>query len=381
MSIYILAFGLSIAMIVLLSCHRDECSVAGIQDRNRPYFPYIVAAVPLVLVSGLRFNVGTDYFNTYYTGFYRILNGIYFDHFEIGYLLLNQLIQCFTDNAFVMIFITAGITVGFTFAAFRSLSSNVAFSVLLFLISRYYFIGMNAVRQMMACAIFAYGLKFAIKRDLKRYLLFSAIAVSFHYSTVFLVPIYWLMNIEWNKTRITTAFILSSLAGLIAFPVLTHILPSVSKWGIILNSFGVAGQLFTLGTILLNAFILSLYYLAFQKGKNNPWYKCFLTLQIFACMITLFLPTVPVAERVYWSFSFPAIIALPGILKMISVEWERQLGTMILVIVLVAYTVYDIGVLKDHQVVPYDTIIGHECVQSTDFAYRQNHGLDWWKTR
>lgn len=385
MTVYIIAFALSIGLYLLFSQRPSGRKSSGPTGRRTPglvprraVFPFVVSATPLVLVSGLRYNVGTDYFGTYYTGFYRIMEGSNFDRFEVGYTLLVKIIQLFTDNVFVLFFVAALITVGFTFAAFRRMSSNVAFSILLFMISRYYFIGMNGVRQMMACAVFAYALTFAIKRDVKTYLVFSLVAVSFHYSTILLLPTYWLMKIDWSPKKSVALLTVTGALGSVAFPLLVRFVPAATKLGNILNNYQVAGTLFIFGTITLNLFILLVYYRIYSQHKQEAWYECFLYLQIIAVATTLLLPSVPSVERIYWSFSFPSIICLPTILKQISPQWMRIAVTGILVAVLSTYMAYDIGVLQDHQVTPYDSIIGHEPVHSTEFTYRQTHGLDRW---
>lgn len=388
MVIYLIAFVVSIISYLLFSKslvrdgrmsrheHSNDCKI-GLFEK-RPMLPFVISAMPLILVSGLRYNVGTDYFKTYYTGFYRVMQGNGFDKFEIGYVALVKLIQVFTSNVFVLFFITSVITIGFTFAAVRHMSSNVAFSILLFMISRYYFIGLNAVRQMMACAVFSYALVFALRRDLKKYLVFALLAVSFHYSTLILVPTYWLMMISWTPKKTILTLMITGILGTVAFPILAYVLPSASKWGIILANYSLAGSLFIFGTIVLNIFILIVYYSVGEHYKHGRAYQCFLYLQIMAVAMTLLLPSIPVVERVYWSFSYASIICLPAILSNVKPVWWRAVARSLLIGVLAIYTAYDIGILYDHQVIPYDSIIGKEPEYSTDFGYRQTHNLNRW---
>lgn len=377
MTIYFVAFAISIISYLLFSHlgHADKSS-CGIWS-NRPVLPFVIASFPLILVSGLRYNVGTDYFNTYYSGFYRLLEGSSFDNFEIGFVLLNKGIQLFTDNAFVLFFATSCIFVGFTFAAFRKLSPNVAFSIFLFMISRYYFIGMNGVRQMMACAVFAFALQFAIRRNLKQYLLFSLLAVSFHISVVVLLPTYMLMNFDWQPKRTVVSLAAFAIVGIVAFPFLALIIPSTSKYGVILNTYETAGTLFTFGTIAINVMLLLVYYRLYKKQRQHAWYRCFLYLQIAATAMTLLLPAVPNAERIYWSFSFFSIIAIPGMLQRLGAQSFRLAASVAIVGILSAYMVYDIAILRDHQVVPYETVIGHDAVPYVSFDYRDAYKLNW----
>lgn len=395
--IYVYAFALSILLYVLSSLylrrihqaetlkemlskgdHFDLDSLSdaslgfeGSDFESRPVLPFVLAALPLVLVSGLRYGVGTDYFNTYYTGFYRLLSGYLFDQFEIGYYLLNRAVQFFTDNVFVLFFITSLVVVGFTFAAFRRMSPNVVFSILLFLITRYYFISMNGVRQLMACAVFAYALSFAIKRELKPYLVFTIVAISFHYSAVILLPTYWLMNVSLPPRRAVLLLAVFAVGGGLGYTLLSRILPASSKWGYTLFNTGVAGILFTVGTILLNLFILGVYYLPYREHKDEFQYRCFLYLQVVAVAFTLLLPWIPAVERVYWCFSYPMMISFPVMASYIKPKALGVAASAILIAVFSAYCIYDIGVLNDHEVLPYDTIFRHEPVPSGEWTYRE----------
>ena len=63
--------------------------------RNR-FFLYL-SALPLFLISALRFGIGTDYFYTYYPGFRVIANGGHM-HFELLFHWLVKFIAIFTHD-------------------------------------------------------------------------------------------------------------------------------------------------------------------------------------------------------------------------------------------------------------------------------------------
>ena len=374
--IYVAAFALSIFLYLVTALVQSKAYFVAGKPERRPVLPFVMAAIPLVLVSGLRYGVGTDYFNTYYTGFYRLLNNNFFDQFEVGYLALNKLIQVFTSNVFVLFFVTSLIVVGFTFAAFRKMSSSPVFSILLFLITRYYFISMNGVRQLMACAVFAYALWYAIDRDLKWYLIFSALAISFHYSALILLPTYWLMEIHMEPKATAILLAIFGIGGGLGYQILIRLLPATSKWGYTLNTNTVAGLLFTIGTILLNIFILIVYYLPYREHEDESMYRCFLTLQVLATGVSLLLPWIPAVERAYWCFSYPIIVSFPVMASYIKPRALGAAASLVLIAVFSGYAIYDIGVLNDHEVLPYDHIGRHEAVPATDWTYRE-FVTDW----
>lgn len=373
MWIYFIAFGLSVGIFLLFNR-------GGLTTKDRvgriKLFPIVAACVPPLLVAALRYNVGTDYFATYYTGFYRILAGIDFDQFEVGYWLVNKAVQLFTDNVFVMFAISSLLFVGFSYAAIGALSKNVAFSILLFMLTRYYFIGLNAVRQFIALAIFAFAMRYAIDRDLKRFLLFSCFAVSFHISTVVLIPIYWLINYDAKPKNVAIGCAALLVGGNALLGIVSILIPESSKYGIILSGYGTAGSLFTVGTIGINIFLLIIFYSGYREYRNDAYYRCFLWLQVVATMSTMLLPFVPVIERVYWTFSFFSFISLPYMLRGITSQAKRMMATIVLVAGLGFYMYYDIAILEDHEVVPYDSIVDHQPIPSIEFDFRKQHRLD-----
>lgn len=368
MFIYSSAFILSIGIFILLNRGKLTRLRSALQ-RNVSLMPVMAACVPTFLVAALRYDVGTDYFTTYYTGFYRILAGIGFDHFEVGYWLLNKVVQLFTNNVFVVFAITSLLFVVFSYAAIGYLSDNIVFSILLFMLSRYYFIGLNTVRQFIALAIFAYAMRFAIERKLRSYIIFACLAISFHISTIVLIPVYWLINFKVKARYVILACLITLIAGNSFVSLAYILLPSSSKYGVILSAYSIAGSLFSIGTIGINLFYLYIYYSGFVERKNDLKYRCFLWLQILATLTTMLIPSIPVIERVYWSFSFCSFISLPYMLQGIKSQAKRVLITIILICGLCFYMYYDIVILQDHEVLPYDSIIHHEPIPSIDFNF------------
>ena len=232
------------------------------------------------------------------------------------------------------------------------------------------------MRQFIALAIFAFAMRYAIERDLKRFLLLSCLAVSFHISTAVLIPIYWLINYVAKPRKVVIGCIALLVGGNALLGIISSVIPESSKYGIILSNFDAAGSLFTIGTIGINIFLLTIYYAKYREHRDEAYYRCFLWLQVLATMSTMLLPVIPVIERVYWAFSFCSFISLPYMLRGIGSQANRMLAIIALVTGLGFYMYYDIAILEDHEVVPYDTIADHQPIHSIEFDFRKQHRLD-----
>lgn len=316
-------------------------------------FAVFFASVPFLLVSGLRYAVGTDYWPTYYTGFYRVLEGDRFDGFEFGYLAIVKILQKFTDNAFVLIFFLSALFVGFTFKAIKDQSPDILSSILLLFATRYFFISMNAVRQFLAMAIILYSIKYILSRQKNKFLFWLFIAFSIHYMSILFLPVYFIADKKINFKMFTCYIVVAAAITMVARNIVFRVL-SNTRFGDP-NRYTYAGLKFTIFTIVLNMLICVAFYLSYDKNKDDLKYRLYLNIEYIAMILAAFIRIIPGMERVYWIYSFPLIISIPYCIrkKHRIIEW-------MIVAIFVVYLVYDIIVLKDHNVLPYQMIFGHE---------------------
>lgn len=66
-------------------------------------------------------------------------------------------------------------------------------------------------RNLIAIYIFLFSVKFLLNRDFKKYLLIILLACSFHYSSVFLLPLYFIINKRFSITSIVLLFIIFNI--------------------------------------------------------------------------------------------------------------------------------------------------------------------------
>jgi len=171
------------------------------------YVRILAFLIPIVLI-GLRDNVGTDYLSYNYI-FENIDTNIWI---EPGYWILNKLINYAGYDFYVLNTLISIITFSFIFLRINDFKEKHLFfwfSLIFILSQSGYSFMVNGVRQSLAIAVFFYATRYIESRQLKRYLLFIIIGASFHFSILFLVPIYFFSRLRLNFYLYLSIFSLS----------------------------------------------------------------------------------------------------------------------------------------------------------------------------
>lgn len=362
MVVYIITFFLSIILFIIFSRNLRirNSNQLFVSSRLCCVSKYdlglFFSALPPMFIASVRYYVGTDYLETYYTGFYRILDGSNIDGFEFGYWALNKSIQFFSDNAFLLFIVTSIIFVGVVYATIREISVDVVLSIILFFVTRYYFIGMNGIRQFIGLAFLAYSLKYVLQNNCKKFLFCVLLSSLFHYTCLLFVPIFWLSKIRLNLKIIFVLIFVSICFFTLGLPYVVDILGS-TKYGVLAAKYDLAGIKFTLFTVAFNIIIFFISYVGVRNSYDLK-YNISSNIQFLALLSSFGLQSIPLMERVYWIFSFPIIVTFPFMLCGIRSFTVRSATKWAVVTVFAIYMIYDICVLGDHDVLPYQTIFG-----------------------
>lgn len=196
MTVYLIMAVIVCGFSFLAMKQKDGLFVIGNFKISRPTVYLILAAIPLVLVSGLRWETGIDHTNYYYV-FYNIRDHLN-THVEIGFKLLCKAILLFTQNLSVMFFLCALITGVFTTIAIRQNSDNYLMSMFLYMAMGYYFYSMNSIRHFMALGMYLFAFIFMRKRKFLPFLLVILAAACFHKIALIAIPLYFLLNIRYK---------------------------------------------------------------------------------------------------------------------------------------------------------------------------------------
>ncbi|PGE16811.1 capsular biosynthesis protein [Bacillus toyonensis] len=154
----------------------------------------LMAALSLVLVAGLRNNIGDTYF---YMHAYNVteFNWEYIqNNKDMGFNIFQMILKGYTDDPQAMVFITALITNLLIVVTLYKYSRLIEISLYVYITSGMYLVSMNGIRQYLAAAIVFAATKYIFDGNWKMYVLIVLFASTFHQSALVLIPVYFLIR-------------------------------------------------------------------------------------------------------------------------------------------------------------------------------------------
>lgn len=161
----------------------------------------ILPIVLLTLILGLRYNVGVDYLS--YEDIFRYQESTYSiadSHIEPLYFLLNHIVYKLGCPYYILTCLIMFISFVLFWGSFKPYPSLRKLSFVFLFLSGLMFMYFNLQRQAISCFIFIYSLKFVYERKLYMYILCVLIASGFHYSSIILLPLYFMYSASVQKT-------------------------------------------------------------------------------------------------------------------------------------------------------------------------------------
>lgn len=168
----------------------------------------LMAALSLVLVAGLRNNIGDTYF---YMHAYKIteFNWEYVQtNKDMGFNIFQMVLKKYADDPQVMVFTTALITNVLIVATLYKYSRLIELSLYVYITSGMYLTSMNGIRQYLAAAIIFAATKYIFEGKWKKYMAIVLCASTFHASALVLMPIYFFVRKKaWSGTTYLLLFL------------------------------------------------------------------------------------------------------------------------------------------------------------------------------
>ena len=163
-----------------------------------------VAIFMLVLVSGLRANIGDTF---YYMHAYNIQDFTWeyiFSEKDFGFGILQMLLKNYiSEDPQILIFTTALLTNVFIVLPLFKYSKMVELSLYVYITGGLFLVTMNAIRQTLAAAIAFAATKYLIEGDWKKYFAVILIASTFHQTALLLIPVYFIVQLPaWSKMTV-----------------------------------------------------------------------------------------------------------------------------------------------------------------------------------
>lgn len=195
----------------------------------------IALCAVLILFSGLRFKVGADYEN--YVFWWRDLaSASYNIKVEPGHYLIVLFTHSIGAGYQLQFLIYSFFTILLIALFIEKNSINKELSWLIFIcIGPFYISTFNGMRQWLAVSLFAFSLIYVKKGQFSKYLIINLVATCFHYSSIIMIPVYFILKAKKNGLPIILLMFISIFA-----------LSNLGIVGNLMSSFG-AGEFSDIG--------------------------------------------------------------------------------------------------------------------------------------
>lgn len=160
----------------------------------------IAAAVILMLVAGLRYNVGDDYgaYEWSFQRYYDSLTHSIVSLDEPGYSLLARIASLLGGRGKMAIFLASVVTVGLSLKVIFSNADRTSFPVFLYITIGCFTSSFNAIRQGLAVAFVFSGYQSLRDKKLIRYVFCTFAAYLFHKSAIIMIVLYFIIRRRVN---------------------------------------------------------------------------------------------------------------------------------------------------------------------------------------
>ncbi|WP_297599208.1 EpsG family protein [uncultured Cetobacterium sp.] len=158
----------------------------------------------LIVFLGTRGFLGWDWY-FYYPSF---LNGTYV--YEKGYMFFTIFISRIWKNYIFYQFITGSIDLLVFYFVFKRYCKYPILTFAIFFSIQGLQMEVELLRNMKAIVLFLLSLKYIEERKILPFLLLNVLGATFHLSALIYLPMYYILNINYNKKIILSIFILGS---------------------------------------------------------------------------------------------------------------------------------------------------------------------------
>lgn len=163
-------------------------------NRITSHYFFLIGAIILILVAGLRWEVGAD-FNTYERS-YSVYAETWWESIvnfnEPGIRIIAAVSSFLLDDSATMFFIASAITIGLSVWTLYKYSDYFSISILLYVFIGAWHGSFNGIRQYLACAILFAGHRYIIDRKFWKYFLVVLLASFFHVSALAMILLYFI---------------------------------------------------------------------------------------------------------------------------------------------------------------------------------------------
>lgn len=404
--LYILATLISVLLLALPD--RGILRERGSRRKTRALF-CLLAALPLFLLSALRWDVGTDTWHTYTPEYlamaaetrelsaeeeqivvddYRMLlkhdygysdeqigavtREDAFDYFSRayghtspGFRAIERVLLALNADVQWLYVVTSLIILAFVFASIYRQSEDMAPAGLFFVITSNFFLSLNIVSQYMAISICLFACVFAERRKPLPFFLLVLLAASFHTSALVFLPVYFLPKLRvkplWCAVAVAAVFLLAPLVVPLMEKLVGIVTPKYARYFASGVGYEFEWVFFALG---IAVFVVGAYY--WKRGEDRPYYRLWYYANVLGLMALSFSAYIPGMKRINYYFAAPHFLLLPLIMRCEADRRRRTLLTLTVTVLFVAETVVAVWMLNKNEVLPYQVFFQADRLELTE---------------
>lgn len=180
---------------------------------------FIFSLLLLILFFGLRGYIGYDWYS-YKPNFDKIvtigelLKGntqVLHSGYELGFQIYTSFIKTLTNNYFIYNFINVSVDFIILYFVIKRFSKYPILSLLLFFGIYGVALEIDMIRNAKSIMLFLLSIKYIDERKILNFGVLNILGILFHYSSILYLPMYFILNIKWNKKFILFLFILGNI--------------------------------------------------------------------------------------------------------------------------------------------------------------------------
>lgn len=328
--------------------------------RNR-FFLYL-SALPLFLISALRYGIGTDYFYTYVPGFNVIASGGHM-HFEFLFHWLVKIITMFTSNYQWLFVITSFLFIFIVYNTLYRVSKNIPMALVIFFLSYVYFISLNNIRQALASAFILIAIRCLMEDKIWKYIFFCIVAGLIH-QVAFISLLFIIVKIKkihlsaWWQMVLTFAGMLAIKFGARYIIKIVSYIPRLSLYFRLDELLLYTNKTISTKFILLNIGIFLIYMIiesTEEDFKGDTDWEISKWAQTFYLLICAADGIVPATYRILRVIIFVQYLTVPNAIEHCKDDRHKWLY-YILVIIAFVLMFLELYLAGSEQVFPYVSI-------------------------
>lgn len=337
----------------------------------------VLATIPFILVSSIRYDVGTDYLFRYVPDYLNISAGRNVDNMEPLFKLLMRICIFISENYVTLFIVTSTIIISLIMISIYKNSKNMLLSVIIFVVGSYFFQSLNIVRQFMAVSVLFFSYKYLLEKNRIAWGISLVIAFLLHTSSIIFIVAIFLDRKVLSLKFLVVSCIIITLVGLTILQFVLHFLGNSNDVNLrkYYAYIAMEGDLNFSSLIPEILTYLYLYYRYLHAKKNNVEIDkegiFFINMQFLAVICTLMNTYSQLFFRITLIFSIFKILSIPYFYQLRKMENEKKIEVYrfdrekeytnwILCAVVIATLMFRMGysnIIKGaDEVLPYKTI-------------------------